>query len=151
MPPITPPSSHAASPEDRAHFCTYAEAYAAIPDELPFHSNGSQHVAVNASTGHRIPCSDAFIAAGYVAGSAVLYPQWQFHLEMGETKIRAIPAHPRLQERLRNPEHWMQREHEEREAAAALQVRERKATQAAQAAQAAYIASLNSDDSDLSV
>lgn len=135
-----------ATAEDRAHFCTYPQAYAAIPDELPFSSNGCQHVAVNVTTGHRIPCADAFIAAGYVAGSAVLFPHWQFHLQMGDETVPSIQPHPRFRERLNNPEHWVQREHEERQAAETSASRQRTA---AAAAQAAYIASLRVDDCDL--
>lgn len=72
-----------ATAEDRKHFCTHEQEFAAIPDELPFRSNGHRHVTVNLSTGHEIPCADAYMAAGYVAGSAALLAQWKFVLDMG--------------------------------------------------------------------
>lgn len=105
-----------ATDDDRAHFCTYDQAIAAIPDELPFRSNGHRHVAVNLSTGHRIPCADAFMASGYVAGSAVLFPQWSFALEMGAESIKAFAAHPSFNLRVRNPR-WREDEQTQHDAA----------------------------------
>lgn len=82
------PSRYVATAEDRQHFCTYDQAQAALLDaDLPFRSNGQTHVALNVSTGHQIPCADAFMAFGYVAGSAALCPQWQFVLQMGSEQV----------------------------------------------------------------
>lgn len=82
---------------------------AAIPDDLPFKSNGHQHVAVNLTTGHRIPCADAYMATGYVAASAVLFPLWVFVLEMGTDTVKSIKAHPLFISRMKNP-NWAKAE-----------------------------------------
>lgn len=118
-----------ATDEDRKHFCSYPQALAAIPEELPFTSNGHRHVAVNLSTGHRIPCSDAYIAAGYVAGSAVLFPQHRFALEMGTQVVPAFAAHPRFRERLSKPD-WAAREEQEHEQARMARALEAQAQRA---------------------
>lgn len=116
--------------EDRAHFCTGAQAFIAIPDVLPFRSNGRMHVARNVTTGHAIPCADAYMATGYVAGSAALFPQWVFVLEMGDERVKCIKAHPQFSYRMKNP-NW--REFELQKAEAATEHKKRKL-----AAQAAY-------------
>ena len=121
--------NYIATEEDRRHFCTYDQASAAIPNELPFRSNGHRHVALNLSTGHRIPCADAYIAAGYVAGSAVLFPQWKFVLEMGPEQVAAFSAHANFAERLRNAK-WQQTEQDAADAAAYDRLRERRAREA---------------------
>lgn len=108
---------YTATEEDRKHFCTYDQAYAAIVDDLPFRSNGHKHAARNLSTGHCIPCADAFIAFGYVAGSTRLFPQWKFVIEMGEETVGPFKAHPRFAERMANP-NWQRDEEIQREAAA---------------------------------
>ncbi len=93
--------SSQATEEDRKHFCTYDQAIAAIVDEtLPFRSNGRTHVALNVTTGHRIPCADAYMAFGYVAGSGALFPQWKFVLEMGHEQVGPFAPHPRFSERM---------------------------------------------------
>ena len=107
-------SKEQATPEDRLHFCSYDEAYMAIPDELPFKSNGHRHVATNLSTGHQIPCADAYIATGYVAGSTIKFPQWRFALVMGNDKVFDIKAHPNFNKRLHD-DSWAQNEATQRQ------------------------------------
>jgi hypothetical protein len=93
-----------ATEEDRKHFCTYDQAQAAIVDDtLPFRSNGETHVALNMSTGHRIPCADAYMAFGYVAGSAAMFPQWKFVIQMGSEQVGPFSPNPLFNDRLRNP------------------------------------------------
>lgn len=88
---------------DRKHFRTYAQAFAAIPDTLPFLSNGHRHVAVNLTTGHEIPCANAYIAAGYVAGSTALFKQWNFALDMGPERVPAFAPYQSFTQRLLRP------------------------------------------------
>ena len=66
------------------------------PGRLPFSSNGNRHVAVNLSTGHEIACADAYI----VAGTAALFEQWKFVLEMGPERMKAFATHPSFKNRL---------------------------------------------------
>ena len=107
-----------ATEQDRKHFCTNAQAQAAIVDEsLPFRSNGETHVALNLSTGHRIPCADAYMAFGYVAGSAALFPQWSFVIQMGREQVGPFTPHSRFFDRLSNP-NWQDTEAASERAAA---------------------------------
>lgn len=101
--------NHTTSEENRKHFCTYQQAFAAIPEPLPFKSNGHVHVAVNLSTGHRISCADAYMAAGYVAGSAALLGSWKFALDMGHERVASFPAHPNFSQRM-GSQGWEQME-----------------------------------------
>lgn len=107
---------YAATTEDRQHFCTYDQAIAAIPAELRFKSNGEKHIAVNITTGHRIPCADAYMASGYVAGSTALFPHWVYVIEMGIERIKAFEAHPNFPERLKNPNWELDEERERNDA-----------------------------------
>ena len=110
---------HIATEQDRAHFCTYEQAQAAMVDgDLPFRSSGQKPVALNLTTGHRIPCADSYMAFGYVAGSAVLYPQWKFVIEMGAEQVGPFSANPQFSDRLRNP-NWREAEESARRATAA--------------------------------
>jgi hypothetical protein len=119
----------AATVEDRQHFCTYEQAYAAIPEDLPFKSNGHRHVALNVTTGHRIPCADAFIASGYVAGSSALFPDWVFVLEMGEERVKAFAAHGNFLQRIQNPD-WQEKEADSKASEAKKRLRIIKAQEA---------------------
>lgn len=73
-----------ATENDRAHFCSSETARASIPEvQLANRPEGYQHIALNVSTGHGIPCADAFIASGYVVGSSRQNPYWVYAVQTG--------------------------------------------------------------------